>query len=110
VIHEVLGQQGEDGVRRMLTGLFRLSPQLDLVIIDIDLKSDDRRAMRHALAQSYYNAYFLLHPFTRQRLQKREWWTQMFAECGLTVIASDVTDPAMDSTGFEVGWLLRKRS
>jgi len=108
VIHEVLGQDGEAGVRELLTALFEASPDLDLVIIDIDLHSADAEAMHHPLAQNYYNAYFLLHPFTQQRLESKEWWEKMFEECGLRVVRSLFTDPAMDSTGFEVGWLLRR--
>lgn len=108
VIHEILGQEGEPGVVGFLTELFEAAPDLDLVIIDIDLKPGDDAAMKHPLAQNYYNAYFLMHPFTRQRLETREWWERLFARCGLTVAAFGLTDPAMDSTGIEVGWLLRR--
>jgi 2-ketoarginine methyltransferase len=110
VIHEVLGQEGEPGVRRLLTELFETAPDLDLVVVDIDLKSFDEAAMKHPLAQNYYNAYYLMHPFTRQRLETREWWESLFADCGLDIAASSLTDPAMDSTGVEVGWLLRRRA
>lgn len=109
VIHEVLGQEGEPGVRRLLTGLFDAAPDLDLVVIDVDLRSADQAAMTHPLARNYYTAYFLLHPFTGQRLMPRAWWERLFADCGLTVAASGATDPSMDSTGFEIGWLLRRR-
>jgi 2-ketoarginine methyltransferase len=108
VIHEVLGQEGEPGVRRLLTGLFDAAPDLDLVVIDIDKRSADRAAMAHPLARNYYNAYFLLHPFTGQRLMAREWWERLFASTRLTVVDSGTTDPSMDSTGFEIGWLLRR--
>lgn len=108
VIHEVLGQEGENGVRRMLAKLFTESPDLTLAIIDIDLKSADRQAMSQPLAQAYYNAYLLMHPFTSQRLETREWWEKLFADCGLRIDAFDTTDPATDSTGFCVGWVLRK--
>ncbi|MBT2365575.1 methyltransferase domain-containing protein [Streptomyces sp. ISL-10] len=108
VIHEVLGQEGEAGVRRLLTQLFTESPELTLAIVDIDLKHSDREAMAQPLAQAYYNAYLLMHPFTSQRLETKEWWNKLFAECGLRVEAFDTTDPSMDSTGFAVGWLLRK--
>ncbi|GAA1043387.1 2-ketoarginine methyltransferase [Streptomyces murinus] len=108
VIHEVLGQEGEEGVRRMLTKLFGESPELTLAVIDIDLKSADRAAMSQPLAQAYYNAYLLMHPFTSQRLESRQWWEKLFTECGLRIDAYDTTDPAMDSTGFCVGWVLRK--
>jgi len=108
VIHEVLGQEGESGVRRLLDTLFSVSPDLDLAVIDIDLQSADADLMRQPLAQNYYNAYFLMHPFTSQRLEPKGWWEKFFAECGLKVVASGLTDPAMDSTGFEIGWLLRR--
>ena len=108
VIHEVLGQEGETGVRKLLTGLFDAAPDLDLVVIDIDLRSSDQSAMTHPLARNYYNAYFLLHPFTRQRLMPRLWWEELYADCGLKVVDSGTTDPSMDSTGFEIGWLLRR--
>jgi 2-ketoarginine methyltransferase len=108
VIHEILGQSGEEAVRSFLTRLFALAPGLDLVIIDIDLRSGDEVAMKHSLAQNYYNAYFLMHPFTQQRLKPRGWWENLFTECGLSIVSSGLTDPATDSTGFEVGWLLRR--
>lgn len=108
VIHEILGQEGEAGVRDFLRGLFDASPDLDLVVIDIDLKSSDAAAMKHPLAQNYYNAYFLMHPYTSQRLESRQWWEDLFADCGLLIVTSDLTDPSMDSTGIEVGWLLRR--
>jgi len=108
VIHEVLGQDGEPGVRRLLSGLFDSAPDVDLVVIDIDLRSSDPVAMAHPLARNYYNAYFLMHPFTGQRLMSREWWERLFADCGLTVVEFGTTDPAMDSTGIEIGWLLRR--
>ncbi len=108
VIHEVLGQEGETGVRKLLTGLFDAAPDLDLVVIDIDLRSADQSAMAHPLARNYYNAYFLLHPFTSQRLMPRQWWEELYADCGLKVVDSGAADPSMDSTGFEIGWLLRR--
>ena len=109
VIHEVLGQEGESGVRKLLTGLFDATPDLDLVVIDVDLLSADEPAMAHPLARNYYNAYFLLHPFTGQRLMPRQWWEELYDDCGLRVVDSGTTDPSMDSTGFEIGWLLRRR-
>lgn len=108
VIHEVLGQEGEEGVRRLLTSLFEAAPDLDLAVIDIDLRSADPGTMGQPLAQNYYNAYFLMHPFTSQRLESREWWGKLYADCGLQVVAVDTTDPSMDSTGIEIGWLLRR--
>lgn len=108
VIHEVLGQEGQAGVRLLLETLFERSPEVDLAVIDIDLRAADATLMQHPLAQSYYNAYFLLHPFTSQRLERKDWWERLFTDCGLRIVASAPTDPAMDSTDFEIGWLLRR--
>jgi 2-ketoarginine methyltransferase len=108
VLHEILGQRGEAGVRALLTTLFDTNPDADLVIIDVDHRWRDEAAMRRPLAVAYYNAYFLLHPFTQQRLERIDYWERLFASCGLQVADRLTTDPQLDSTGFEIGWLLRK--
>lgn len=107
VVHEVLGQRGEAGVRTLLSALFGANPGADLVIVDVDQRFHDPDAMRHPLATAYYNGYFLLHPFTQQRLERVGWWEELFRSCGLRVVKRLTTDPRLDSTGFEIGWLLR---
>lgn len=109
VIHEVLGQRGEAGVYQLLEALFENSPDADLIVIDVDHQLDSRERMEHPLAQSYYNGYYLLHPFTQQRLEPIEYWERLYDSCGLEVVERLTTDPSLDSTGFEVGWLLRRR-
>ena len=108
VVHEVLGQQGEDGVRQLLGALFERAPDTALVVIEVDHRVTEPAAMRHALATTYYNAYYLLHPFTRQRLMPAAWWDELFESCGLRIVAKETTDQGMDSTGFEIGYLLRR--
>lgn len=108
VIHEILGQRGEAGVKDLLGALFTNNPDADLVIIDIDHLWWDKARMDHPLARTYYNSYFLLHPYTEQRLEPVGFWEKLFEECGLEVVQRLATDPAMDSTGFCVGWLIRK--
>jgi 2-ketoarginine methyltransferase len=66
--------------------------------------------MRHGLSLAYYNAYYLWHPFTNQRLETVAFWEELFAECQLKIVAREYTDPRVDSTGLEVGYLLRKRA
>jgi 2-ketoarginine methyltransferase len=109
VIHEVLGQRGEQGVRELLGALFESSPDAELIVIDVDHRLADRERMRHPLAQTYYNGYFLLHPFTQQRLEPIAYWERLYEDCGLEVVERLATDEDLDSTGFEVGWLLRRR-
>jgi 2-ketoarginine methyltransferase len=105
VLHEILGQRGEDGVRAMLAAVFAANPDADLVIIDIDTGFGDPDRMRHPLAMAYYNSYFLLHPFTEQRLERLGYWEDLFESCGIRIVERLATDPELDSTGFEIGWL-----
>lgn len=106
VAHEVLGQDGEAGVRRLLGSLFQQAPDTSLVVIEVDHRVTEPQAMRHALARTYYNAYYLLHPFTRQRLMPAAYWEELFESCGLRVAGKETTDQGMDSTGFEIGYRL----
>ncbi|EKS07945.1 guanitoxin biosynthesis L-enduracididine beta-hydroxylase GntD [Leptospira santarosai] len=108
VIHEVLGQSGEEKVIEMVKAAMSGGPEQRLIIIDIDYKIDDPNAMKHKLAEGYYNAYFLLHPFTSQRLERQEYWDKLFERCGLEIESKQTTDQFLDSTNIELGWLLRK--
>lgn len=108
VAHEVLGQEGEAGVIRLLDMLFRHAPRSHLIIIDVDYRHDDFGIMRHALAQAYYNAWYVLHPFTGQYVQREAFWDSLFGRAGLQIVAKETTDRGVDSTGLELGWLLRR--
>jgi len=108
VAHEVLGQEGEQGVRRLLGTLFERAPDTALVVIEVDHRVGEANTMRHALATTYYNAYYLLHPFTRQRLMPAAYWDELFESCGLRIAGKETTDVGMDSTGLELGYLLRR--
>ena len=109
VIHEILGQEGRSGVERLLGSIFAAAPDSYLIVVDINYKSDETAPMRHALATAYYNSYFLLHPFTSQRLERDIYWEDLFDALGLEIVARASADPDMDSTGFPCGWLLRCR-
>lgn len=109
VLHEILGQEGEAGVRGFLSQLVERFPDLHLIIIEVDQQMNAPAVMQHGLALAYYNAYYLLHPFTQQRLMTPPFWERLFAECDLETLAKETTDPEVDSTGLEVGYLLRKR-
>lgn len=108
VLHEILGQEGEAGVVGFLKQLTERFPDIHLVVIEVDQKMGDPRAMRHGLSLAYYNAYYLFHPFTRQRLETRAFWLELFQKAGLTVVAEDTVTPDVDSTGLEIGFLLRR--
>lgn len=109
VLHEILGQSGEAGVEEFLLGLTDRYPDLDIIVIEVDNQLDAPEKMRHGLSLAYYNPYFLFHPFTSQRLETREYWERLFERCGLEIVARQVVDARVDSTGLELGYLLRRK-
>ena len=109
VAHEVLGQEGEPGVRKLLDGVFTANPQGDLIIIDVDLQWENADVMRTPVALAYYNPYYLLNPFTQQRLKPASYWEDLFTSCGLRTVAKRTIDPTLDPNGLTLGWLLRRR-
>ena len=108
VLHEVLGQSGEEAVRAYLRRVFAAAPAAYLLVIEVDLRQRDPSVMQHGYARRYYNGYYLLHPFTDQRLAPRAYWEELFESEGLQIAFSDTTDSAIDSTGLELGYLLRR--
>jgi 2-ketoarginine methyltransferase len=109
VLHEILAQEGEEGITSFLTHLLERFPKIHLIVIEVDNQIDSSGVMFHGLSLAYYNPYYLLHRFTQQRLETQPFWEQLFARCGLEVVAKEFPDPRIDSTGLEVGYLLRKR-
>ena len=108
VIHEVLGQNGEQAVIDLIGRAMSGNADQRLLIIDIDYLIDDPRTMRHSLALAHYNPYFLLHPFTSQKLERQAYWDRLFERCGLAIERKMFTDPQIDSTNICLGWLLRR--
>lgn len=107
VLHEILAQDGEDAVVDLLQSVVDRFPQINVVVIEVANEIDNPRAMRHGLATNFWNPYFLVHYFTRQRLEKQAFWDELFERAGLSVAATVSTDPRADSTGLELGYLLR---
>ncbi|MCR8844953.1 2-ketoarginine methyltransferase [Paenibacillus sp. SC116] len=109
VLHEILGQEGEDGVIQFLNTVTTRYPDINMIIIEVDNRIDDPAIMRHGLSLAYYNPYYLLHYFTEQKLETESYWDNLFDRCGLEIVAKESTDPNIDSTGLEIGYLLKKR-
>ncbi|QBD77054.1 2-ketoarginine methyltransferase [Ktedonosporobacter rubrisoli] len=110
VLHQIMGQQGREGVIQLLSQLFARFPRLHLIVLEVDVQIDNPLLMHHELALAYYNPYYLAHPFSRQSLQKREFWEQVFAECNIEVLSREIVNPEVDSTGLDYGYLLRRKS
>ncbi|HVG59544.1 MAG TPA: 2-ketoarginine methyltransferase [Hyalangium sp.] len=109
VLHEVLAQEGEAAVIELLDRLTQRFPELNLIVIEVDYRIDDPRAMQHGLSLAYYNSYYLLHPFTRQRLETEPFWDRLFERGHLEIVAKDRVSADVDSTGLTIGYLLRRR-
>jgi 2-ketoarginine methyltransferase len=107
VLHEILGQDGERGVIDFLSEIRRENPGAHVVVIEVSDQIHDRTQMQHGLARSYYNPYYLLHYFTNQKLETHEYWLSVFARAGFEVLARATTSAEVDSTGLELGYLLR---
>jgi 2-ketoarginine methyltransferase len=107
VLHEILAQQDEDAVIALLRGVVERFPRINVVVIEVANEIENPAVMRHGLATNFWNPYYLIHYFTRQRLEKRAYWEDLFTRAGLTAVSFVTTDPRVDSTGLELGYLLR---
>jgi 2-ketoarginine methyltransferase len=106
VLQEILGQVGRDGAAAFVRSVFARYPNSHFIVIEVDNRHDEVSFMREGLATAYYNPYYLLHPFTAQRLVSPKFWRELFQECGGTVLRELTADPKVDSTGLEVGFLV----
>lgn len=108
VLHEILGQEKEEGVMNFLKQIIKKYPDIYIIAIEVDDQIDNNKIMEHHLAQAYYNPYYLLHYFTNQKLETDEFWKKLFKQCGLAVMACETTNAQVDSTRLEIGYLLKK--
>jgi len=109
VLHEIFGQDGEEGVKNFLRLVVEKYPEIYLIVIEVEDAIQNEEAMKHGLAKTYYNPYYLLHYFTNQKLVCGKDWERIFGEVNLQCLAQDTTDKEVDSTKFELGYLLKKR-
>ncbi|MCY1021705.1 methyltransferase domain-containing protein [Pyxidicoccus sp. MSG2] len=108
VLQEILGQGGDAAVEQFLRDAFERFPDMHLLALEVDYRLDDATLMHHGLGLAFYNPYYLLHPFTSQRLEPNAFWESLFARCGLEVVVKQPIDRRVDSTGLVVGFLLRR--
>lgn len=106
VLHEILGQSGEAGVRSFLGAIKEKHQHAKILIIEVDNQIDNNAKMKHKLAGSYYNPYYLLHYFTDQKLETKQFWDELFDSVGYKIAAYGTTSEEVDSTGLELGYLL----
>lgn len=108
ILHEILSQTGEKGVIKFLRGILNRFPDIYIIVIEVDEQISNKRIMSHGLSRTYYNPYYLLHYFTNQKLETQEFWEKIFKTCQLEIQAKESTDINVDSTGLEIGYLLKQ--
>lgn len=106
-LQEVLEQQGREATAEVVRKAITCAPGARLAIVEVDHRPLDPGVTRHGLGLAYYNPYYLLHQITEQRLERRAFWEGLIEEAGGVVDACLTTDAGVDSTGLELGFLVR---
>ncbi|MFE3995420.1 2-ketoarginine methyltransferase [Streptomyces goshikiensis] len=106
-LQEVLEQQGRGATVEVVRTALASAPGAHLAIVEVDHRPLDPAVLRHGLGNAYYNPYYFLHRITEQRLETRVFWEELIAEAGGDVVACLTTAPEVDSTGLELGFLVR---
>jgi len=109
VLHELYGQYGETEVIRYLSHLGKKFPTTHLLVVEVDYDLTKKEAIYSKIGLGYYNPYFMLHPFTGQQLLSNTEWRRIFSVAGFDVLQSELVNPAVDPTGFEIGYVLKYR-
>lgn len=109
VLHELYGQIGEEALVRYLAELGRRFSKSHLIVMEVDYDVDNHAVMKAPMGRGYYNPYFLLHPFTGQKLVPRAKWVEMFGRAGFEILALEEVDARVDPSGLGIGLLLRYR-
>jgi len=108
VLHEILGQEGEQGVIQFINRIIERYPDIHIIIIEVDDQINNPTIMRHGLSLAYYNPYYLLHYFTNQQLKPLSFWENLFKQCNLEIMEKEFVNKDVDSTELEVGYLLKR--
>lgn len=108
ILQEILGQSGEEAVTDFLKDIIKNYPLINIIVIEVDNLFHELQTMKHPLAQAYYNPYYLIHYLTPQKLERKEYWQKLFVRCGLKIIREETVSSEVDSTQFEMGFLLKK--
>jgi 2-ketoarginine methyltransferase len=107
VLHEIIAQIGRTGLVTYLRKLCRKFSSSYLMVMEVDYNIDNREVMRSPVGLGYYNPYFLLHPFTDQRLLPKRGWDEIFAEAGYETVIDEVTSAQADPTGLGICYVLK---
>lgn len=107
VLQEMIAQIGREALVTYLQKMGRKFSRSYLMVMEVDYDIDNYGVMRSDVGIGYYNPYFLLHPFTDQRLLPKQSWDEIFAEAGYEIVIDEVTSPKADPTGFGICYVLK---
>jgi 2-ketoarginine methyltransferase len=105
-LQEVLGTHGEAALIAWLSERRAQWPTAKWIVIEPDYQPQSS-VLRTEYGLGYYNPYYLLHSFTKQKLMTRDEWLRLFALAGFEVLAIRAADCEVDPTGLELGFLLQ---
>jgi 2-ketoarginine methyltransferase len=107
VLQEIYGQNGEAALIEFIKNIGVNFPDSYLHVIEVDYAIDNEEVMKSPLGLGFYNPYFLLHPFTDQKLVSDQKWTEIFTKSGFEIIKKEAVDPKVDPTGLVIGYVLK---
>jgi len=108
VLHEVLGQSGREALVEALGALAQRFKGTHIIVMEADDIVEKDEIMSSPIGRGFYNPYFLVQPFTSQKLLSREAWRDLFKDAGLAIVAEKIEDkPLFDPAQTDVGYLLK---
>jgi 2-ketoarginine methyltransferase len=108
VLQEIVAQSGEAAVIELLRGLAEKFPSRHILVVEVDdVTKTNPEIFETPIGRGFYNYYFMLHPFTHQKLLPNQEWKALFARAGFSVIAQQAVDRAVDPSGLEIGYVLQ---
>jgi len=106
VLQEVLEQSGRSTVINVLRQIRSLQPNSNIVVVEVDRDEENSEKMTSKLGLGYYNPYFLIHRLTEQRLERPDFWREVFEEAGWRIKMKTYPRPDYDPLALKIGFLL----
>ncbi len=107
VLHEIYAQIGEKGLIKFISKLGKKFKDSYLLIVEVDYDIDNHKIMKSPMGLGYYNLYYMLHPFTNQKLLSQKKWDEIFSKARFKIVEKKVVDPKVDPSGLEIGYVLK---
>jgi 2-ketoarginine methyltransferase len=105
-LQEVVEQSGRQAAVDLVR---KATEQPGSALLIVEVEPQLTPGMKHPLDLAYYNAYYLMHKMTRQRLEPRSFWLEVVEEAGAYVAASALPPREVDSTGHEFGMRIERK-